>query len=89
MSMDNAIAESFMCTLKREEVNGQAYRDHAEAEASIGTFIDEVYNEQRLRSALQYLPPAAFEARQTVLPGPGAVTAVAAPMPVLVENAVA
>ena len=45
---DNAMAESFMCTLKREEVNGQAYRDRAEAEASIGAFIEEVYNRQRL-----------------------------------------
>ena len=37
------MAESFMCTLKREEVNSQAYRDRAEAAASIGAFIDEVY----------------------------------------------
>ena len=37
---DNAMAESFMRTLKREEVNGQAYRDRAEAEASIGAFIE-------------------------------------------------
>jgi len=61
---DNAMAESFMCTLKREEVNGQAYRDRAEAEASIGAFIEEVYNRQRLHSALAYLPPAEFEAAQ-------------------------
>ena len=61
---DNAMAESFMCTLKREEVNGQAYRDRAEAEASIGAFIAEVYNRQRLHSALSYLAPEAFEAVQ-------------------------
>ena len=88
---DNAIAESFMRTLKREEVNGQAYRDHTEAEASIGAFIEEVYNRQRLHSALRYLAPAAFEARQSEMPGAGAVavTAVAAPMPVQFENAAA
>jgi len=67
---DNAMAESFMRTLKREAVNGQAYRNRAEAEASIGAFIDEVYNRQRLHSALRYLPPEAFEALQATPPGP-------------------
>ena len=57
---DNAMAESFMRTLKREEVNGRAYRDRAEAEASIGAFIEKVYNRQRLHSALSYLAPEAY-----------------------------
>ena len=67
---DNAMAESFMRTLKREEVNGQAYRDRAEAEASIGAFIEQVYNRQRLHSALAYLAPDEFEASQASLPRP-------------------
>jgi hypothetical protein len=58
---DNAMAESFMRTLKREEADGQAYRDQAEAEASITTFIATVYNQQRLHSALAYLAPEDFE----------------------------
>ena len=58
---DNAMAESFMRTLKREEVNGQAYRNQIETETSIGVFIEEVYNRQRLHSALAYLAPADFE----------------------------
>lgn len=70
---DNAMAESFMRTLKREEVNGQAYRDRAEAEASIGAFIETVYNRQRLHSALTYLAPEAYEAIQASLPSPGRV----------------
>jgi len=45
---DNAKAESFMSTLKREEVDGRAYRHAEEARGSIGTFIEEVYNRQRL-----------------------------------------
>ncbi len=59
---DNAKAESFMKTLKQEEVDGRAYRDADEARRSIGSFIEEVYNRQRLHSALAYLSPTEFEA---------------------------
>jgi transposase InsO family protein len=59
---DNAKAESFMSTLKREEVDGRAYRTAQEARRAIGSFIEEVYNRQRLHSALSYVAPADFEA---------------------------
>ncbi len=58
---DNAKAESFMKTLKQEEVNASAYRDVGDARARIGVFIEEVYNRQRLHSALDYRPPAEYE----------------------------
>ena len=58
---DNATCESFMKTLKYEEVYRQEYRDLAEARASIGQFLNKVYNQQRLHSALGYLPPVEFE----------------------------
>jgi transposase InsO family protein len=58
---DNAKAESFMKTLKAEEVNGKAYATLDEARRDIGRFIDTVYNSQRLHSALGYKPPAEFE----------------------------
>ena len=58
---DNAMAESFMKTLKYEEVYREDYRDLAEARASIGRFLEQVYNEKRLHSALGYLPPVEFE----------------------------
>jgi putative transposase len=58
---DNAECESFMKTLKYEEVLRNEYRDLAEALASIPRFLEKIYNQKRLHSALGYLPPAEFE----------------------------
>jgi putative transposase len=58
---DNAACESFIKTLKYEEVYRTEYRDLAEARAGIGTFLEKIYNQERLHSALGYLPPAEFE----------------------------
>ncbi len=58
---DNAKAESFMKTLKAEEVNGKAYATLDHARRDIGRFIETVYNAQRLHSALGYKPPVEFE----------------------------
>jgi transposase InsO family protein len=58
---DNAACESFMKTLKYEEVYRNEYRDFQEAHASIRAFLERVYNQKRLHSALGYLPPAEFE----------------------------
>jgi len=51
-----------MKTLKYEEVHRNEYRDLAEARASIREFLEKIYNQKRLHSALGYLPPAEFEA---------------------------
>jgi transposase InsO family protein len=56
-----ATCESFMKTLKHEEVYRQEYRDLAEARASIGRFLEKVYNQKRLHSALSYRSPVEFE----------------------------
>ena len=79
---DNAMAESFMKTLKAEEVDAGDYRDLADAGDRIGRFIETVYNRQRLHSALDYLSPEEFEAQQpdlstplwTAIPRPTATT---------------
>lgn len=59
---DNAFAESFMKTLKAEEVYRSEYQDLADAKRRIGRFLNVTYNRQRLHSALGYRPPAEFEA---------------------------
>ena len=59
---DNAKAESFMKTLKTEEVNGKAFKNIDPARSEIAHFIDTVYNSERLHSALGYRPPLEFEA---------------------------
>jgi putative transposase len=58
---DNALCESFMRTLKREEINASSYRDLEDLRANIAVFIDEYYNQKRLHSALGYLSPRDFE----------------------------
>lgn len=58
---DNAKCESFMKTLKYEEVYRQEYRDLAEVRTCMERFIDQVYNHKRLHSALGYVPPVEFE----------------------------
>jgi len=60
---DNAQAESFMKTLKYEEVYRSDYRDQRDARSGIGHFLEKVYNQKRLHSALSYVPPAEFERR--------------------------
>jgi putative transposase len=58
---DNAACESFMKTLKSEEVYRTEYRDQADARLRIGQFLERVYNERRLHSALDYRSPVEFE----------------------------
>ena len=66
---DNARAESFMKTLKYEEVYLQNYRDREEAHASIKHFIEDVYNRKRLHSSLGYLSPVTFEEKEAAARG--------------------
>jgi putative transposase len=58
---DNASCESFMKTLKREEIYANDYRDLDHLRTNIEAFIEQYYNRCRLHSALGYQPPAEFE----------------------------
>jgi putative transposase len=58
---DNALAEAFLKTLKYEEVYRTEYCNLEEAKASIQQFLEKVYNQKRLHSALGYRSPRAFE----------------------------
>ena len=58
---DNAACESFMKTLKHEEVYRTEYRNMVHARAAIGEFLEKVYNEKRRHSALDYRSPVQFE----------------------------
>jgi transposase InsO family protein len=60
---DNAKAESFMKTLKYEQVYLSEYENLADARAQIGHFLEAVYNQKRLHSSLGYLPPAEYEGK--------------------------
>jgi transposase InsO family protein len=69
---DNATCESFIKTLKQEEIYTRQYRDRADLEAHIGQFLEQYYNRQRLHSALGYRSPEAFEKRLEPPPFPAA-----------------
>ncbi|HET8760708.1 MAG TPA: integrase core domain-containing protein [Nitrospiria bacterium] len=60
-SYDNASCESFIKTLKREEIYANEYRDLDHLRLNIEVFIDQYYNRQRLHSALGYQAPEEFE----------------------------
>lgn len=62
---DNAGCESFMRTLKTEEIRASSYRNMEDLRDSLAEFIDEYYNRNRLHSALGYLSPETFEDRAT------------------------
>ena len=63
---DNAFCESFMKTLKYEEVYLSDYGTFDEAFDNIKNFIESVYNEKRLHSGIGYLPPIEFEEALTL-----------------------
>ncbi len=63
---DNASCESFLKTLKREEIYANRYRDLGHLRKNIEVFIEQYYNRARLHSALGYRPPEEFE--QVVAP---------------------
>jgi transposase InsO family protein len=60
---DNAVAESFFSTLKRELVHHESYASRAEARRSLFEYIEVFYNRVRRHSTIGYRSPAEFEAR--------------------------
>jgi putative transposase len=66
---DNATCESFLKTLKREEIHATTYRDFEDLQKRLAEFIERYYNRQRLHSALGYRSPANFEEGAHAEPG--------------------
>ena len=64
---DNAFAESFMKTIKTEEVYLWEYQTLEDVLTRIPYFIEDVYNQKRLHASLGYMPPNKFEARSKTL----------------------
>jgi putative transposase len=58
---DNAKAESFMKTLKTEDLNARSFKTISDARTRIDDFIANIYNTERLHSALGYRSPLEFE----------------------------
>ena len=63
---ENAFAESFIKTLKWEEVYLRQYQTFEEAQARLQTFLEDVYNAKRLHSSLDSVPPDEFELKYTM-----------------------
>jgi transposase InsO family protein len=68
---DNATCESFMKTLKQEEIYCREYRDLEDLQTHVEEFLERYYNRERLHSALGYRTPAEFE-EQCGAPDPAA-----------------
>jgi transposase InsO family protein len=66
---DNASCESFMKTLKQEEIYANRYDNLEQLRTNIEEFIDQYYNRYRLHSALGYRPPEEFERHQQIRNG--------------------
>ena len=69
---DNARCESFLKTLKQEEIYCREYRDLDDLRPHSSAFIDEYYNRRRLHSALGYVSPEAFEEARAMTAAPAA-----------------
>ena len=69
---DNARCESFLKTLKQEEIYCREYRDLEDLRIHSGAFMEDYYNRRRLHSALGYVSPEAFEAGMNNGGGPAA-----------------
>jgi len=72
---DNAVCESFMKTLKQEEIYCNQYRDYEELSGNLEEFIGNYYNRLRLHSALGYRTPEEFEREEGATPAGGTCSA--------------
>ncbi len=85
-ALDNAVAEAFFATLKKELTRRRAWPTRRELQSAVFAWIEGWYNRRRLHSTLDYLSPADYENNTLGQPGTGLAASRLAPSPIIIKE---
>jgi putative transposase len=85
-ALDNAVAEAFFATLKKELTRRRAWPTSRELQSAVFAWIEGWYNRRRLHSTLGYLSPAAYENRTLSQPGSGLAASRLPHSPIMIKE---